>query len=99
MSRHCDDCELDGECKRQKDGCSSCSDGSEKSKEKKIKDIDNGVLNVIDRLHYMNKQYASWDLWDRTKIIDNALSVLKTGYEKELLERFYTEEKLDSEGD
>ena len=90
MSRHCSDCKLDGNCEKQKEGCFSCSEGSEKSKVRRIKDIDNRVFRVIDILDDINEQYASWDLWDKTKVIDKAVNTLKEYYEKEIIERFET---------
>lgn len=88
MSRSCDDCNMDGNCEKQKSGFVSCSSGSEKTYEQRIKDIDNRVVQAIDTLHDINDQYASWDLWDKTKIIDDSLNILKTGYESQLIEKY-----------
>ena len=50
MSRQCNDCCNDGDCKLQASGVVSCSEGNEKSRERQIKDIDGRVLDVIDTL-------------------------------------------------
>jgi hypothetical protein len=61
---------------------------SEKSKEQYIKDIDNQVLKAIDILQSVTEQYSSWDLWDKSGVIDSSLSILKERYEKELMEEY-----------
>jgi hypothetical protein len=93
MSRSCNDCDLDGNCAFQKNGTVSCSRGSEKTYEQRIKDIDDGALLVINMLESIARVYASWDLWDKVKIIDESLNILKNGYENELIEKYVKQKK------
>lgn len=46
------------------------------------------VDKVINELISINNQYASWDAWDKTKIIDSALNILKEGYKEELENKY-----------
>jgi hypothetical protein len=46
------------------------------------------VDKVIGELIDINKQYANWDAWDKTKIIDSALNILKEGYKEELEDKY-----------
>ena len=46
------------------------------------------IIEVINELDAINKEYASWDEWDKTKIIDSSVNALKVGFRKELIERF-----------
>lgn len=69
MSRNCEDCTLDGCCELQANRTVACSNGREKTKEQRLRDIDDAVINVIERLDSISNQYASWDQWDKTKII------------------------------
>lgn len=92
MSRNCEDCTLDGCCELQANRTVACSNGREKTKEQRLRDIDDAVINVIERLDSISNQYASWDQWDKTKIIRKAANVLKTAYEERIMFLFDREE-------
>jgi predicted AlkP superfamily phosphohydrolase/phosphomutase len=53
-----------------------------------LKEIFEKVDKVIGELEDINTEYASWDAWDKTKIIDSALGALQKGFMKELEEKY-----------
>lgn len=67
---------------------------SEKTREQRIKDIDNQAIKVIDVLQNIIEQYASWDLWLDADVISKSANILKERYEKELIEGFLKKEGL-----
>lgn len=101
MSRSCNDCNLDGLCDMQRNGTIACYDGDDKTKEQRIKDIDNKVLKVIDDMQNIMKQYCSWNLFDEAETISKANNIVKERYVQKLIEDEYgwhkPEDKLPEE--
>jgi Cu/Ag efflux pump CusA len=56
--------------------------------EKAMEELTDKVLNVIEELDEINRGYASWDVWDKTKVIDQAVNTLKTEYMEELEKKY-----------
>lgn len=97
MSRSCKDRALDGCCENQANRTVACSNGKEKTKEQRVRDIDDEVVDIIERLDSVNQKYASFDQWDKTRIISRAANILKTAYKDYimfLLDREETETDL-----
>lgn len=45
------------------------------------------ICKVIDELDSINNEFASWDDWEKTKIIDKSRNALCSGFEKEIFEK------------
>jgi hypothetical protein len=58
-------------------------------REKANEEIIKKIYDVLGELDKINEQLASWDEWDKTKIIDKAKSVLIDGFEEELTKKEY----------
>lgn len=50
------------------------------------------VYKCLEELDNINHEYASWDEWDKTKIIDKARNAIAEGFEKEIMEKLYLKE-------
>jgi hypothetical protein len=59
------------------------------SKEKANEEIINKIYDVLGEFDKINKQLASWDEWEKTKIIEKAKNILIDGFEDELIKREY----------
>lgn len=56
--------------------------------EEAMQELTDRVIKVIEELSDINDIYASWDQWGKTKVIDNALNVLKEEYIKDLEKKY-----------
>ena len=59
-----------------------------KYREDGVAKIFDKVDKALDLLIEINQEYCSWDEWEKSKILDNAIGVLQSGFKKELEERY-----------
>lgn len=60
-----------------------------KDKDKAVKEIFKKVDNILSELEEINREYDSWDEWDKTEIISKAKSILLDGFKTEIERRRY----------
>lgn len=87
MSRYCDECSEDGSCLRQKLGTVSCGDGSKKSQDRIIRDMNDSVVILSLNLAVLKDQYLMLGNPKKAKSMTKIIGLIKQEYQEDIANR------------
>lgn len=84
MSRNCYECSEDEKCILQNDGVYSCSNGSPKTQDRQLQDLNDYVLSMLPRLYEIRREYKALNNPKKAKSITQIIGLIKQEYHEDI---------------